>query len=160
MISRNECRPKMRVLFGRPNGQKTLAEIIKINVKTVKVRTLENRGTQKTSVVGAIWTVPFSLLYREDSVVAPDNSVLIGLDDYTDPIDKQLINLICDCYNGLEPENLACDGEASMAYVANRRRYLNKKLTQLFVALGREVTADEAFDYVMKQHAAGQFKRH
>jgi len=33
-----------RVLFGRPNGEQSLGEVIKVNFKTVKVRLLESRG--------------------------------------------------------------------------------------------------------------------
>jgi hypothetical protein len=43
------------VVFGRPNGEKTIGEIVKVNRKTYKVRILENRGSK--SVAGQEWKV-------------------------------------------------------------------------------------------------------
>tara|TARA_R110000751_G_scaffold109345_13_gene206489 strand:+ start:3269 stop:3466 length:198 start_codon:yes stop_codon:yes gene_type:complete len=48
----------MKVKFGRPNGQKTVGIIEKVNPKRLKVRTLEQRGINGRSQAGAIWTVP------------------------------------------------------------------------------------------------------
>jgi hypothetical protein len=48
-----------RVIFGRPNGQKTLGVVEKINPRRVKVRTLEERGS---GVAGVLWSVAPSLL--------------------------------------------------------------------------------------------------
>lgn len=46
-----------RVLFGRPNGEQSLGEVIKINSASVKVRLLENRGGGRGSTTGSIWNV-------------------------------------------------------------------------------------------------------
>ena len=48
----------MKVKFGRPNGQKTVGIIEKVNPKRLKVRTLEQRGINGRSQAGVIWTVP------------------------------------------------------------------------------------------------------
>ena len=48
----------MIVRFGRPNGQKTMGEITKVNHKSVKVKTLESRGVNNRSATGAMWRVP------------------------------------------------------------------------------------------------------
>ena len=48
-----------RVYFGRPNGEKTLAKITKVNRKTYSVETLESRGARGKK--GQKWRVPFSL---------------------------------------------------------------------------------------------------
>tara|TARA_R110002020_G_scaffold334803_6_gene550049 strand:+ start:309 stop:521 length:213 start_codon:yes stop_codon:yes gene_type:complete len=48
----------MKVKFGRPNGQKTIGEIVKVNAKTVKVKTHEARGRNGRSRTGTIWGVP------------------------------------------------------------------------------------------------------
>ena len=53
--------------FGRRNGQKTYGEVVKVNRKTVKVKQLEVRGTQRDHAVGTVWTVPKSLWTPEDS---------------------------------------------------------------------------------------------
>jgi hypothetical protein len=58
---REQVRVGMQVLFGRPNGAKTLGVVEKINPTKAKVKTLEARGTSDTP--GTLWTVPFSLLY-------------------------------------------------------------------------------------------------
>jgi hypothetical protein len=50
-----------KVLFGRGRGEKTLAEVIKVNRVSVKVKTLESRGTQRNYPVGTIWKVHPSL---------------------------------------------------------------------------------------------------
>ncbi len=60
----------MRVIFGRENGEKTLGEVVKINPKRVKVRTLEGRGqlrhgrkgAVKRTAEGAVWLVPPCLM--------------------------------------------------------------------------------------------------
>lgn len=49
-----------KVHFGRPNGEKTLGEIIKLNPSKARIRTLEDRGSR--SVAGVVWTVPYSLI--------------------------------------------------------------------------------------------------
>ncbi len=49
------------VFFGRPNGEQTKGEIVKVNRKTFKVRTLEERGNGRGSGTGTIWTVARSL---------------------------------------------------------------------------------------------------
>jgi len=49
----------MKVMFGRPNGEKTLGEVIKVNPKKVKVKQLEARGGYP---IGTPWSVPPSML--------------------------------------------------------------------------------------------------
>ena len=52
------------VLFGRGQGEKTLGEVIKVNRKKVKVKTLESRGNGRGGAAGAVWGVPPSLCVR------------------------------------------------------------------------------------------------
>jgi len=54
----------MIVEFGRPNGEKTKAEIIKVNTKKLKVKQIGQRGTRKSYKEGSVWTVP-----KHESVV-------------------------------------------------------------------------------------------
>lgn len=61
-MERAECAVGMKVQFGRKNGEQTIGEIIKVNSKRCKVRTLSARGSNGRSPAGAVWTVPFSLL--------------------------------------------------------------------------------------------------
>lgn len=56
-----------QVVFGRPNGEKTRGEVIKINRKSVKVRQTEVRyGNGRTRNEGAIWNVHPNCLRLEN----------------------------------------------------------------------------------------------
>jgi hypothetical protein len=59
---REHARPKMKVVFGRPNGEKTIGIIVKCNPKFAKVQTLEERGRGRGSDEGATWKVAYSLM--------------------------------------------------------------------------------------------------
>lgn len=55
-----------KVTFGRPNGEQTKGEVIKINQKSVKVRQTEIRyGNGRSRQEGAIWNVHPSCLRLE-----------------------------------------------------------------------------------------------
>jgi hypothetical protein len=55
-----------QVVFGRPNGEKTRGEVVKINRKSVKVRQTEVRyGNGRTRNVGQIWNVHPNCLQLE-----------------------------------------------------------------------------------------------
>ena len=58
-MEKQDCRKGMKVIFGRGQGEKTLAEVIKINPKKAKVRTLETRADHPK---GSEWGVPYSML--------------------------------------------------------------------------------------------------
>ena len=60
-MNRSDAHIGMKVYFGRPNGEKTLGEIVKINTRNFKVRTLESRGQYRHHSQGGAWTVPPSL---------------------------------------------------------------------------------------------------
>ena len=49
------------VVFGRPNGEQTRGEIVKVNPKKLKIITTERRGKNGRSPVGSQWTVPKEL---------------------------------------------------------------------------------------------------
>ena len=59
--------------------------------------------------------------------------------------ESEILRDIDGCYNGLSPENLCCDGEASRAHVRRRAAELNRCLKNLFVELGRRVDEEEAY---------------
>ena len=60
-MQRSEAKIGMKVYFGRPNGEKSLGEIVKINSKNFKVKLLEARGQYRSHRVGGMWTVPPTL---------------------------------------------------------------------------------------------------
>ena len=41
---REHCEIGMKVVFGRPNGEKTVGEIVEIHETTAKIKALESRG--------------------------------------------------------------------------------------------------------------------
>jgi len=75
MLTINDMRIGMKVLFGRPNGEKTFGEVVKINRKNVRVKTLEPRGrTDRGQKAGRLWNVPPQLCsraYSDDEPKAP-----------------------------------------------------------------------------------------
>ena len=60
-----------KVLFGRGNGEKTLAEVTKVNRASIKVKTLESRGTQRNYPVGTVWKVHPSLCQPVNGTAQP-----------------------------------------------------------------------------------------
>jgi len=83
MLTMNDMSVGMKVLFGRPNGEKTFGEVIKINRKKVKVKTLEFRGSR--SPKGAIWGVPPSLCVRANDDGTPRDRE-VSLDHRTESL--------------------------------------------------------------------------
>ena len=46
------------VVFGRPNGEKTEAVVLRVNAKSLLVETTEARGLQRVREAGKKWRVP------------------------------------------------------------------------------------------------------
>lgn len=271
-----------KVRFGRKGGMQTLGEVVKVNPKKLKVKTLEDRGNGRGSIVGALWTVPPSLCVKVDGdttpapvptpvsaparlemdpatfaryakflglpedclgkkikidrqevtitglamnrpkfpvqiqgskggrYVATVQMVLDGLNAPATPVpataaspypantkvkvkslfgkdkwefgvvrsnvmtdgrirvltsrgeltprledtrfcpkmsEDEIMAGIFECYNGLSPENLCCDGEASRAHVRKRGNELNFFLRTMFAEIGREVSEEEAYKW-------------
>jgi hypothetical protein len=61
--------------------------------------------------------------------------------------DNLILEAILDCFNGLSPENLCMDGEASATHIRRTQSELNRKLRGLFTAFGREVDEGEVYDW-------------
>lgn len=60
-VSPSDFKKNDIVLFGQPNGEKTRGQVVKINRKKIKVKTLEARGKRRKRPAGVIWNVPPSL---------------------------------------------------------------------------------------------------
>lgn len=60
--------------------------------------------------------------------------------------EEVIVREISNCWCGLSPENLSCDGEASAAYVRKMTKTLTTKLKALFKELGREIDEIEAYE--------------
>lgn len=140
----DKLRVGSRVYFGRTNGEKTLGEILKMNPKSAKVRALEERGSNRP--VGQVWNVAYSLLspVGDADVVRPAvNSFRYNpFDD-----DNEFFELIYKTYVALSPEYLSCDGELSVSVVSKRRVKLNRRLRGLFLAIGREVSESDIYEW-------------
>ncbi len=68
---REECRAGTKVVFGRPNGEKTVGEVVEVHETTAEVRALEtrgdgNRGSEehrtKKRPAGTVWRVGFDII--------------------------------------------------------------------------------------------------
>ena len=59
-MSSEKYKVGMIIEFGRPRGEKTKGEIVKVNPKKLKVKQIGTRGRQKTYREGSVWTVPKS----------------------------------------------------------------------------------------------------
>lgn len=157
MLTRDSFRLGMKVRFGRRRGEKTLGKIIKMNPKAAKVETLEERGYSNRPV-GQVWTVPYSLMTPAEgetaNVVAPVQREPIKYNPFNE--DNPFLELVMGVYSGLSPENLTADGELPMSVVNQKRAKYNRQLRGLFMALGREVSEDEAYEWYRSKQEYGR----
>lgn len=161
----HEAKVGMKVLFGRGNGEQTLGEIVKVNPTRAKVKTLETRGNGRGSMVGAVWTVPYSLMNPASGVLMLDevnskpidpaiiHEVAKGLESdlplpaYMSYGDAKIMEAILDCYTRLSPEYLTADGERPMNQVRQLKHSLETRLSHLFKAIGRPVSEEVAYKW-------------
>ena len=152
-----DCKIGMRVIFGKENGQQTTGIVVKINGKKAKIRTDANRGKFPA---GSIWSVPYSMLdfFKEENNSIDDNNSNIPVtrtnlepilySPFQDRIEQLILEAIANCYSGLSPENLSCDGEAPTYLINQKRSKLNRQLKGLFHALGREVDENIVYNWL------------
>lgn len=151
----------MRVVFGRTHGEQTEGTVVKKNDKMAKVKILEHRG--RKSPAGTVWNVGYTLL-RLSKKIMPDVPMIgrqrRGVEDTSEPMgtkavleynefssDNPYLELIGDCYSGLSPENLSCDGEASITSQRQRAADLNRRLRGLQIAVGYNVTEEQFYEW-------------
>jgi hypothetical protein len=131
--------------FGRRKGEKTYGEIVKVNRKTLKVKQLEARGTQKSHEVGTVWTVPKTLWTSEGNgrpaYVAPRQPEAPKPKRPEAEILRDLRGIEC----ALSPENLHCDGEISLSAARRKGVALRRQRRELVQELGREPTVRELY---------------
>jgi len=153
MLTRESFRNGMKVRFGRVSGEKTLGRITKMNPKSAKVETLEERGSNRS--VGQVWSVPYSLMTPAEgetpNVVQREPIKYHPFDD-----DNEFMALILGIYSGLSPENLTADGELPMSVVNRKRTKYQRQLRGLFMAIGREVTENEAYEWYRSKEEYGR----
>ena len=151
---KQDCKVGMVVTFGRANGEKTRAKVEKLNPTKAKVSILEDRGSK--SKVGDIWVVTYSALepvsFNPLGVQEPRTTVTYAAPEKLeynpfDYVQNLILEAIVACYSGLSPENLTCDGEASMASIRHRRSILTRQLNGLEKAFGRPVGEIAAYNW-------------
>jgi hypothetical protein len=159
-MERHEARFDMIVVFGRHHGEKTLGQIVKLNPSKARVKTLEQRGSVRVKDEGQIWGVPYSLMRpatpeeikaasaNQQTPVANPKPLPVSLDGG----DEHILLAIHNCYVGLSPENLHCDGEISHSAAMRRAGEIRRKLQGLFTAFGRTVTEDEVDAWYDKKY--------
>lgn len=135
-----------KVMFGRPNGEKTLGTVLKINGASVKVRQDEGRGGRP---VGTEWRVHPSLVTPIDGPAASPATTAAPR-RAEDAVMRDILN----AYSDLSPENLTCDGELRGRAVATRRAAVNRRLAALQAELGRRVSEDEAWHWYSRRQSA------
>jgi hypothetical protein len=158
-MKREDCQVGMHVYFGRDNGAKTFAVIMKLNRDTAKVRTLEKRGSGRGSAIGSIWNVAYSMMVKAAPVkfsdmpkqAAPNKLVY---SQFQPQEDIHVLQAILCVYSNLSPENLSCDGELPAHQVVARRKELTAKLSALQTALGRTVSEEEALEWERQRNKA------
>lgn len=66
-MKREDVHVGMRVIFGQPDGERTLGKIVKLSATRAKVISLEPRRDRQA---GSLWNVPYFLL--ESTAVSTD----------------------------------------------------------------------------------------
>ena len=132
-----------KVTFGRPNGEKTLGTIVKVNPTKYKVRQDEERGSTRIRAAGVVWGVPFSMVTPVGINAVP---VTMTMASSKRP-DTAILADIKSVYAQLEPERLTGDGELTRSEVARVGAALRRRLRELEAEIGRKVSEDEAYGY-------------
>jgi hypothetical protein len=151
-FSRQDFKLHQKVYFGRERGEQTLGKIIKLNPTRAKIEILERRGNGRGSAPGSKWVVHYDALRPADTDAKPGAvPPPVKREPLTyNPFAHQenlILEAILGCYSGLSPENLACDGEASMTHIRTTRARLERQLRGLIAALGREVDEAEVYGW-------------
>lgn len=73
------------VVFGRQNGEQTKGFVIKVNQKTYKIRTTEERGNKRIKQKGVIYNVSKSLVRLASSVTTNANGMKVKMTGYSQP---------------------------------------------------------------------------
>lgn len=138
-----------KVLFGRPNGEKTLGVVEKVNAASLKIRTLESRGLAREKSAGIIWRVHPNLVEHADDNQAPVTHQPSAPRSYfqSTPAPKKarteqdLVRALIEIDIQLSPENLSCDGEIPRSVWRKRAASLEAEQARLFAELGSLVFA-------------------
>ncbi len=141
MNTPSNFRVGQEVVFGRPNGEKTLGRVVKVNPKSLKVQQTEARGGRAS---GLVWTVSPVFVKPTGQMTSPPEAPKVATPKRSDDeILEDFRRVYCD----LSPENLSCDGELAPSAVRARATVLHNKLKALAKELGRMVSEEEALGF-------------
>jgi len=97
--------------------------------------------------VGAKWRVAYSLIYPlSGKTPNKSNEEEIAYNPFS-TVENHLMEALVGIYSGLSPENLHCDGEASLSQVVARKEELTQQLKYTCLALGRTVSEEQAYKW-------------
>tara|TARA_R110000744_G_scaffold109515_1_gene206910 strand:+ start:143 stop:586 length:444 start_codon:yes stop_codon:yes gene_type:complete len=138
----------MKVSFGRPNGEKTVGKIVKVNPKKLKIEQTEVRGRQKTHSIGTVWTVPkndrfVQVLDLDGELEMFGKTWVRAKPAKASRLESEILEDLQSIECGLSPENLSCDGELSRTAINRRYASLMRQKRACIKELGREPTFDE-----------------
>jgi hypothetical protein len=147
------------VLFGRPNGQKTQARVIRVNPVSITVEQTEERGVVKVREAGTKWRLHPSLV----QLVGDEKPLVAATGGKVKPPiafkkkaaapapagaprpEAEILSDIRGVEVSLSPERLAADGERTRAQVKAASRRLNARRAALIAELGREPSFQEVW---------------
>lgn len=143
---KEDVRVGQKVIFGRENGEQTLGKVLKKNPKSAKIEALENRGDHGSR----IWRVAYSLLRpavaSDEPREQPTKPPAMAYSPFS-KMENLLMEAILFVYFGLSPENLTGDGELPRWRIQAQLAEYKRQLKGLFLALGREVSEEEAYEW-------------
>lgn len=126
------------VVFGRPNGEKTVGKVIRANRKSLTIEQMEARGSRRAYQRGQKWRVHPSLVQHLDK--SKDSPAQESVPARSE---AEILKLIRDIEWRLEPEVLYCDGERPAAQARRIAVKLRRQRQHLVNELGREPTLQE-----------------
>jgi hypothetical protein len=161
MFNRQDFKVNQKVYFGRPQGEHTLGQIERLNPVKAAIKILEVRGTGRGGELGAIWKVPYSMMWPADTNAKPGVPAVPPPAPVRSPmayipfayVDNLLLEALSVVYCHLSPENLTCDGELPRAQVVRRSNELQRQVRGICLALGREVSGLDVHEWEMSKKA-------
>ena len=143
-----DCRIGQKVVFGRTRGEKTLGVVVACNNKKAKVQTLESRG--KSSPVGTVWSVPYSLLEPADPGLVPSTTRTRVIPyDASDAVGNALLNAFLEVYL-----KMATLTGAPSFHGTEQRSICARQIKGLSAAYGSMPTEAEVLNWAERRESA------
>jgi hypothetical protein len=152
---REDCRIGMKAVFGRPNGEKTIGEIVYVGTKNVVLNCLEIRGDWNRTPQRASRLPPGSEWRVSHELVEPLSPRLLDALNSLPPENERLLEYVSEASKPLPYDGRKISENFIMLAIVHTyldRHEHNKtasdqKLKSLFTALGRPVCETVAGDW-------------